>query len=282
METFLIILFALISLIQNLTLMPGPLCYCTWKENNDYYYCAFSDGTRIKATSEYVCNNSFTFKCTNNYFKTKEECEKSYEWVEGKCYRNIKDKDSLFLWGYKNEQDCEKQKADWTMKYCSFKNFTGNIYNQIKNVKGYDNEQYDQTNNFTKDICEGVLNGNFGRLNGEKRCFFKNGQTLNKYFCRIIFANIDEDEICPLTMDSEECEKLGGNEYGECSIGNVFGEAKDECKNLSKNKWKKEEGFCYDNLELKDKKSCEDSKRGEWIKLNGIKKKAFDFCTDLC
>ena len=76
-------------------------------------------------------------------------------------------------------------------------------------------------------------------------------------------------------MNSGNCVKLGGNEYGECSIGNIFGEAKDECINISKNEWKtgQNEGFCFEDLELKDKKSCEAKIRGKWERVYGMKNK---------
>ena len=85
-----------------------------------------------------------------------------------------------------------------------------------------------------------------------------------------MYSNIGDNEDCPYTMDSENCEKLGGNEYGECSIGNIFGEAKDECKNLSKNEWKtgKNESFCFEDLSL-SKDSCVKNMRGEWKKVYG-------------
>ena len=133
MKAILAVLLSLLSLIHNLVI-EGPTCTWGWKEkgSNYYYYCEYFDGTKIKVSNEKDCLSSSTLKCSNPTYETKEECEKTFEWVEGKCYRNIKDKNSEFLYYFKDKQTCEEEKADWTMKYCSFQNFTGNIYNQIK------------------------------------------------------------------------------------------------------------------------------------------------------
>ena len=272
MKVLLIILFTLLSLIHNLNL--GSICLKGIKEFT-YYYCKYSDGQNSDPfilIPKFETNPCSISKCSNSKYNTRTECEKSFEWIEGKCYRNIKDKDSEFLPSFKNKQTCEEEKADWTMNYCSFQSFRGNIYNQIKNDLGYDNEKYDQSKHFTKEICEEILNGNFLKLNGEDRCFFKKTQKLNEYFCNIINNNIGYNEDCPYTMDSEKCEKLGGIEYGVCSIGNIFGEAKDECQNLSKNEWKtgKNEAFCFEDLKLNTKELCSASPRGEWETTYGV------------
>ena len=72
-------------------------------------------------------------------------------------------------------------------------------------------------------------------------------------------------------MNSENCEKLGGSEYGQCSYNTNFGEYKSDCLNTNKNVWKTDEGgFCYDHLDIKNKTSCEATKRGKWETVYGI------------
>ena len=272
MKTFLIILFLLLSIIHNHDLVTlrdyyeeeEDIC-CDWLIDNKYY-CSYFDDTIIieKMSTKEDCTSKSTIKCSNLYYNTKEECEKSSQWIEGRCYNNDPENVHAFLPTYKSEAECLEEKADWTMQYCAFRTFKGAIYNQInKDSSSYDDSQFEN-------ICKNTLNGAYSKQGNEYPCFFAVSQKLNKYFCKIVFANIGEDEDCPLTMDSENCATLGGSEYGQCSHNTIFGEYKSDCLKINKHEWKTEEGFCYDHLEITDKTSCEAKKRGNWETVYGI------------
>ena len=270
MKTLLIIIFLLLSIIhiQDLRLLGDSseeeVC-CEWLIDKKYY-CSYFDGTIIKETFSNAeeCESKSTIKCSNLYYNTKEECEKSSEWVDGKCYDNDPENNNTFLETYKSETDCLKEKADWTMQYCAFRSFEGKIYNQIDKDGSYNQSQFEY-------ICKNILFGAYSKQGNEYPCFFTASQKLNKYFCKIFYDNTGEDEDCPLTMNSEICVKLEGSEYGHCSYNTIFGEYKSDCLNTNKHYWKTDEGgFCYDHLDITDKTSCEATKRGKWGTVYGI------------
>lgn len=285
MKNLLIILFSLLSITKNrnLRILDDSVV-----ENNNCpdksltvsgYYCSYFDGTIIQASTQENCTNSNTFKCTNPKYETKEECEKTYEWIYGKCYENDKENSGDFLSNYKDKLSCEEKKADWTMTYCVFHSFSsGKIYEKLNSSVVDNKEDY-----FSKDVCEDTLNGVYQKEGKEGKegiygCYFSYGAKLNYYLCD---SNNGQDEECPKTMNEEICKDLEGVEYGTCSINTIYGEGEREnCISNSKYIWKtgENQSFCYENTSL-TKDLCQKQVRGEWKEVYGEWKSIPEKCT---
>ena len=76
-------------------------------------------------------------------------------------------------------------------------------------------------------------------------------------FRSILYDNIGLDEECS-TMESEQCAKLGGTEYGECSYDNLFGEFKEKCIAMNQNEWRtgENESFCLGDSTILTEDLC--------------------------
>ena len=266
MKDFSIILFSLLSIIKNhnLRILDDSIidpknCPDESKTINGHY-CSYFNGTQIKDATEENCSKYSTYKCTNPKYDTKEECEKTYEWINGKCFKNDTDNTHEFLPKYKSKSSCEEESADWTMSSCIFYNISsGLIYENIKSS----GEAGDKKDYFSEEVCKNLLNGAYTESGEKNGCYFDMSIELNEYFCD---PKIEDKDECPENMNSELCRDSKGVENGTCSMGNIFGAGeKDNCKSLKKNYWKtgENEGFCYENQTL-TKDSCDGTVRGKW------------------
>ena len=246
MKELLIILFSLLSIVKNQSDDSNENCPDKedWvRKDGCYYYCLSSDGTPIQ-------------------YKSQEECEKTCEWINGRCKKNDTENIHTFLPKYKDKSTCEEEKADWVMTYCAFHSFSsGKIYEKLKNNKEIEEED----DYFNEEICVQILKGTYLPLDGQDSCFFNYGQKISDYLCD---SDIIQDEECPQTMDSELCKDLNGIEYGTCSFNEIYGFGQKEyCKSLNKNYWKtgENESFCYEYPYLNlTKDSCLEKVRGKW------------------